>query len=175
MERKTKVEFISSWAIVIVGAILMVLPLFGVVEVEKVFLGTMLAYVIINVLKNYLTIVAKDYTGFLSAGASLIVIILMIFLKIEDSPWNLALTLFIWIIMMSLIKLKKSDYYNDRKNKLWKLNVINLILFIISGVLTTLNLNYTGDVQIIILGAFLLINGILELMTPLCSYLLEKN
>ncbi len=153
----------------------MLLPLFDIIEVEKVFFVTMLIYGIINVIKNSLVIKTKDYSGFFIAGASLVVLILMFFLKIEDSPWNLALTLFIWIIIMSLIKLKKSDYYHDRKNKLWKLNIINLVLFIISGVLTTLNLNYTGDIQILVLGFFFLINGILELMNPICAYLLEKN
>ena len=76
---------------------------------------------------------------------------------------------------MSLIKLKEADYYHDRKNKLWLSNIISLVLFIISGILTTLNLYCTNDVQILILGFFFMINGILELMIPLTNHLLEKK
>ena len=97
------------------------------------------------------------------------------FLDINDSPWNLALVLFIWVILMSLTKLKESDYYHDRKNKLWVLNVVNLILFILVGILTSVNLFYTSDIQILIIGFFFLINGILELMDPIVAYILETK
>ena len=50
-----------------------------------------------------------------------------------------------------------------------------LILFILTGVLTSINLYYTGDVQILVLGFFFLINGILELMDPLAAYIMEKK
>ena len=76
---------------------------------------------------------------------------------------------------MSLNKLKESDYYHDRKNKLWELNIVNLILFILAGILTTLNLNQPGDMQILLIGFFFLINGILELMDPLVAYLISKK
>ena len=61
------------------------------------------------------------------------------------------------------------------KNKLWELNIVNLILFIISGILAAVSLNYTGEVQILVIGFFFLINGILELMDPLAAYLIEKK
>ena len=76
---------------------------------------------------------------------------------------------------MSLTKLKESDYYHDRKNKLWELNVVNLVLFIIAGIITTLNLYYTSDIQILVLGFFFLINGILDLMDPLVAFIINKK
>ena len=72
---------------------------------------------------------------------------------------------------MSLIKLKKADYYNDRRNKTWILEVVTLILFILSGLLTTINLYYENDIQVLVLGYFYLIHGILELVDPLTIYL----
>ena len=76
---------------------------------------------------------------------------------------------------MSLIKLKESDYYHDRKNKIWLLNIVNLVIFIISGIIASLNLYYTQDIQILVLGFFFLINGILELMDPLAGYIMENK
>ena len=104
-----------------------------------------------------------------------VILVLLLFLDINDSPWNLALCLFIWVILMSLTKLKESDYYHDRKNKLWELNVVNLIIFILTGILTAVNLYYTNDIQILVLGFFFLINGILELMDPLAGYIMSKK
>ena len=76
---------------------------------------------------------------------------------------------------MSLIKLKKADYYNDRKNKAWILEIITLILFILSGLLTTINLYYENDIQILVLGYFYLIHGILELVDPIALFLKDSK
>lgn len=172
MNRRTLVEFITGWLLVLIGGIMTVLPLFGVLNVKSVFILTIALYGIIHLVKNILILSFKEYSGFSTSFSSLLVLILMLFLDITE-PWNLALLLFIWIILMSLTKLKESDYYHDRKNKIWLLNVVNLVLFIITGIITTLNLYYTGDVQILVLGFFFLINGILDLMDPLAAYIIK--
>ncbi|MEG1647977.1 MAG: hypothetical protein RR325_04350, partial [Bacilli bacterium] len=117
----------------------------------------------------------KDYECLFTTFASLITFIVALKLDIQNVPWYLAVTLFIWIILMSLIKLKKADYYNDRKSNIWILKVVTLILFILTGLLATINLYYEADVQIIVLGFFYLIHGILELLDPLTIYLAEKK
>ena len=97
------------------------------------------------------------------------------FVDINDSPWNLALLLFIWVILISLTKLKEADYYHDRKNKLWLFNIVCLIVFILTGILATINLYCAGDIQILILGFFFVIIGILDVMEPLVNHLLGKK
>ncbi len=175
MDKRTLVEFVTAWFLVACGSIIMILPIFNIVNVKTIFIIIISLYGIIHIIKNLLILNAKDYTGFSTALASIVVLVLAMFLDINDSPWNLALILFIWIILMSLTKLKESDYYHDRKNKLWELNIVTLILFIITGVLTTINLYYTGDIQILVLGFFFLINGILDLMDPLVAYIITKK
>lgn len=175
MGKRTLAEFITAWFLVLCGAIITVLPIFDYSNVKNIFIIIISIYGIIHLIKNFYTLDTKDYSGFSTSGASLFILILLMFLDINDSPWNLALVLFIWVILMSLIKLKESDYYHDRKSKLWVLNIINLILFILCGVLTSVNLYYTGDIQILVLGFFFLINGILELMDPLVTYMLGKK
>lgn len=175
MNRRTLVEFITAWFLVLCGGIVTVLPIFNVTNVKIVFIIIIALYGISHLIKNFFIINSKDYSGFSTTLASIVALILMLFLDINDSPWNLALILFIWIILMSLTKLKESDYYHDKKNKLWELNMVNLILFILTGVLTAINLYYTGDIQILVIGFFFLINGILELMDPLVAYLIEKK
>lgn len=175
MDRRTLIEFITAWFLIILGVAITILPIFNIMNVKMIFIIIVALYGIVHLVKNFLMINAKDYSGFGISLSSVVALILMLFLDINDSPWNLALILFIWVILMSLTKLKESDYYHDQKNKLWKLNIVNLILFIITGLITAINLYYTGDIQILVLGFFLLINGILELMDPLAAYLIEKR
>ena len=175
MDRRTLTEFITAWILVVIGGVVTILPIFNIVNVRTVFTIIISLYGIIHLIKNIFILNAKEYSGFSTAGASVFSLILMLFLDVNDSPWNLALILFIWVILMSLIKLKESDYYHDRKNKIWLLNVVNLIIFIITGVLSAINLYYTGDIQILVLGFFFLINGILELMDPLSVYIISKK
>lgn len=174
MDRRTLVEFITAWILILLSCIVIVLPIFNVLNVKMVFISIIAIYGIIHLFKNFTTLASKDYSGFGTSFNSVIILILMMFLDI-NKPWNLALTLFIWIILMSLTKLKESDYYHDRKNKLWKLNICNLLLFILVGILTTINLYYPSEVQIIVLGFFFLIHGILELMDPLVAYITLKK
>lgn len=175
MDRRTFVEFITAWILILTSCIVMVLPVFDFNNIKVVFISIIAIYGISHLFKNFTILESKEYSGFSTSLNSVVILILMLFLDINDSPWNLALLLFIWIILMSLTKLKESDYYHDRKNKLWKLNVFNLLLFILVGILTTVNLYYTSDIQILVLGFFFLIHGILELMDPLVAYIIEKK
>ena len=175
MNRRTLVEFVTAWILIFIASVVILLPVFNINNVKNIFIAVIAFYGIIHLFKNIYILNYKEYSGFSTAISSVAILGIMFFLDIHDSPWNLALVLFIWIILMSLIKLKESDYYHDRKNKLWVLNVVNLILFILSGVLATINLYYTSDIQILVLGFFFLINGILELMDPIVAFILEKN
>lgn len=174
MDRRTLVEFIIAGILILISCVVLVLPIFNVDNIKMVFISIISLYGISHLIKNFTTLASKDYSGFGTSLNSVIVLVLMMFLDVNE-PWNLALILFIWIILMSLTKLKESDYYHDRKNKLWKLNICNLLLFILVGILTTINLYYPSEVQILVLGFFFLIHGILELMDPLVAYIIEKK
>lgn len=175
MQRRTLVEFIVGWILILFAVIITVLPIFNIRNVKNIFIIIIASYGIIHLIKNIFILNYKEYSGFSTSLASMFILILLLFIDINDSPWNLALLLFIWIIFMSLIKLKESDYYHDKKNKIWLLNIVNLVIFIISGIIASLNLYYTQDIQILVLGFFFLINGILELMDPLAGYIMENK
>lgn len=174
MNKKQIVDLITATILIICGSILLVFPLFKIVNVKIIFMSILGLYALMNLIQFLLTKKAKDYEGLFTTIASLITLLISWQLKINETPWYLALTLFIWIICMSLIKLKKADYYHDRKNSIWILKIITLILFILTGLLTTINLYYTSDVQVLVLGFFYLVHGILELLDPLTLYLIEK-
>ena len=175
MKKKQIVDLIIALILILSGSILLVLPAMKIVNVKLIFMIILSLYGIVNLIQFILTKEAKDYEGLLTCIASFITVIIAYNLDINKVPWYLALTLFIWIILMSLIKLKKADYYNDRKKNIWILKIITLILFILTGLLTTVNLYYSKDIQVLILGYFFLIHGILELVDPITIFLIEKK
>ena len=175
MNRKQIVDVVIAVFLITCASLLLVLPIFHYIKIKTIFIGLFAIYSILNLIQYILTCKSKDIEGILTFFASLIALIIAWKLDIASVPWYLALTLFIWIIMMSLIKLKKADYYNDRRNSVWILKIITLVLFILCGLLATINLYYSADVQILIIGFFFLIHGILELLDPLTVYLLERK
>lgn len=175
MTKKIIVDFIVATALIILGSIILTFPLFKLVNVKYIFMGVLIFYGFMNLLQFLLTTKSKDYEGLFTMIASVITIILLGALDVENSPLNLALILFVWISMMSLIKLKKIDYYHDRQRKIWLLRMITLILFILSGLLSVINLYYEAEVQILVLGFFYFIHGILELVDPVTNYFLDNK
>lgn len=173
MKKKQIVDLVIAIFLILSGSLLLLFPLFHFIKVKIIFMGILGIYVILNLIKFFLTYKSNDYEGLFTSIASLIVLFITYKLDVSQVPWYLALCLLVWIILLSLIKLKKSDYYNDRKNKVWIFKIISLILFVLTGLLATLNLYYENDIQVLILGFFFLIHGILELFDPLANYLYE--
>lgn len=175
MNKKHIVDIITAVLLIVCGSVMLVLPAIHYIDVKTIFIGVLALYFILNLVQFLLTRKDKDYEGLFTSIASIIVIILALKLNIAKVPWYLALTLFIWVILMSLIKLKKADYYNDRKDTTWILKIISLILFILTGLLVTINLYYDASIQVLVLGFFFFIHGMLELFDPLSDYLIQKK
>ena len=173
MKRKELVDLITAVSLIILGSLVLILPLFKVFSIKYVFMSVLTFYGIMNLIQFILTSKEKDYEGLFTMIASIISLILLGFLEVENTPVNLALVLFMWIIMMSLIKLKKCDYYHDRHKKIYILKIVTLILFILIGLLTVINLYYEAEVQILVLGFFYFIHGVLELVDPITNFLVR--
>ena len=171
MEKKQKymIEIIIAIFMIISGAITLILPMVGISNVKEVvcFVFGFIALIyfggFIKCFKD------KDMESIATFLISLIACIL--YLALENKPINLALILLLFVGVVSLIRLKKADFYNDRRNKVWKVQIITLGLFILTGILTAVNLFYQSEVQLLMFGYFFLINGILELIDPLILYL----
>ena len=64
---------------------------------------------------------------------------------------------------MSVIKLIKLDYYHDRKNGMFYVNLVSFSLFLLLGLLTSINLYFTATVETLMLAFFFVCNGLLSL------------
>ena len=174
MAQKQKVDIIIALCLVLIGITLLVLPLFKITNIYHLMIFIFSAYTILNLIQFIATYKSKDYEGLFSALASLFTLVINIIFT-NPSPRTLSLILMSWIALMSLAKLKKIDYYHDRNDSMWQIRVFNLLFFILAGILTSINLAYSNDVQIIVIGFFMLVHGILEMFDPIVKTLLAHS
>lgn len=173
--KKAKIDFITSMIMIISSGLIMLLPLLNINNIKYSFLIVMSIYLISNLINYVLVKSSKDREGLYTAAVSLICIALVFVLNIESNPVNLAIVLLIWTMGMSLVKLKKADYYHDRENSLWLVLILTLFIFIFAGLLTAVNLYCSSSVQVLMIGNFFFINGVLDMIDPIINYIKEKN
>ena len=169
MKKKQKVDLVIAILLMLEGVVLALLPNFKINELEKILFGVMMVYATINLTQFLLTKESKDYEGLYESILSYVTAIAGSVFNLFTNTLEIAVTLFAWLALMSLIKLKKCDYYHDQSNKMWIIKVVTLVLFII----TCINLCYSKNVQVLLIGLFFYIHGILELVDPLTNYLKE--
>jgi uncharacterized membrane protein HdeD (DUF308 family) len=112
--------------------------------------------------------------GLYTALSSVLVGVADLFLPF-DNNLVLPLSIMSWTILMSIIKVVKADYYNDRKDITWKYKMVTLIVFMVISVLTSVALNYNSNVQVLIMGYYFIINGILEVSEVIVKYLTTRK
>lgn len=173
MKKKEIVDLVVASALVIFGSLLLTFPVLNITNVKFVFIGVLTFYGVMNLAQFLSTSNSRDYEGLFTMVASMICLVVLGFINVDNSPKNLALVMLLWIILMSLIKLKKCDYYHDRHKKIYILKLITLIIFILIGLLTVINLYYDARVQVLVLGYFYFVHGILELVDPITNYLMQ--
>lgn len=173
MKKKELVDFIVGLLLMFLAVCIILLPTFKITNIKIVLLTIFGFYTMFKITSFILIYKEKDYESLftsLVSGSSLIATSL-----IELTTKNIALILMIWMGLMSLIKLKKADFYHDRENKMWILRLLILFIFIASGLLTSINLFYDNSVQILLIGYFFLVNSVLDTISPLVEYISRGN
>ena len=168
-KKKYELEILVALISILTGAVSLILPFVGVNDCKTVLIvafGLMTfvsAFLYVNKPKD------KDYESLYTFIVNLVLLILAIIIRLN--PINLALMLLLYVMFLSLIRLKKADFYHDHRNGMWQVNIITLGILILTGILTSINLYYQSEIQILMFGYFFLINGVLELIDPLVLFL----
>lgn len=174
MKKKEIVDLITSLSLLILACCILLLPTFKVTDLRLILLLVFGFYTILKITQFILVFKAHDYESLCTCIISLVCALAVYFLKLSTE--NIALIILIWMAVMSLVKLKKADFYHDRKSNMWKLRLFMLFVFIASGLLTGINLMYSSSVQILIIGYFLFVNSVLDAIDPIAEYLMgTKN
>lgn len=173
MKTKQFVDIIIEGVLLLFGLLIMILGIVGYSKIKVVFVSALFTYAIFNFIQYYLTRKSKDMEGLYTALASVLVGIADLYFPFTNNV-VLPVSIMVWSILMSIIKVIKADYYNDRRDRVWKFKMVSLCVFMVISVLTSVALNYNNNVQVLIIGYFFVINGILELSEPIVKYLLGK-
>ena len=89
----------------------LLLPTFKITDVELVLALIFGFYALIKLTNFILIIKEHDFESLFTSIVSIGCFISIFFLNL--TPKNIALILLIWLGLMSLIKLKKADFYHD--------------------------------------------------------------
>ena len=174
MKKKQKVDLTVALLLTLYAIIVLIMPLVKLYNIKIVVITTFSFYGLVNLIRFIILKGTRDYEGLHYTLTSFGM--LLVFLSIKNpSPRNLALVLFGWIALNSLAKLKKADYYNNRRDRMYKYGLLDLTIFLIAGIIACINLAYPADVQTLIIGFFLLVNGILEVFDPIFKSLIAHG
>jgi len=172
MKNKKNVDLLTAIFLIVISIILLLFPILKITNLKWSLFGIMILYSVSNLIQFILTRKAKDYEGIAISICSLTIGLVGLMFKLYQTPIKVAITLLTWVALMSLIKLKKADYYHDQNSSLWKISMATLVIFVLIGILTSFNLYHAEDIQTIILGFFFFIHGLLELMEPVAIHFL---
>ncbi len=177
MKKKLVYDSLAAGVITLLGIVLLMFPEGIFEDMNSILFIVMATYTAVKLLQYFLTRVPKDrdYENLLTAIACVLAATSALVFNFQDSAMVLAFTIIGWVFIVGIVKLVKVDYLMDRKNNMWYIKMIDFTLFVLIGVLTTVNLYYSTIVQTLILGFYLVLNGGLELIYPVVSHLLEKN
>ncbi len=173
MKRKEVIDFITNISLLILSCIILLFPTLKITDVKLVLELIFSFYTILKFTGFILVFKEHDYENLFTSLVSLGSLISLFFIKLTTQ--NIALILLVYLGFMSIIKLKKADFYHDRSNKMWILRLFILFTFLILGLILSLNLMHENSVQILIIGFYFVINSLLDTIDPLTSYLMRSN
>ena len=174
MKKEQKTDFIFATLLMLTGVGLIVCPLFNFTNIKLIFSIVMGIYALANLGLFIINYKSKDFEGLLTFFASIAAGVCNYIYYDGKYPVILSLSVILWIMMMSIVKLNKADYYNDKKDRMWKLMVFLLIMFLIIGLVTAISLSNNDVTTTIVLGYFFFIHGLFEMIDPLVKYLIKS-
>lgn len=161
--KKNKINLICSAILLLVGLAMFILPWIKILDPVKILYVVFSIYALVKLVEYFLTRNGSDLENLYTAIASALAAISGFRFINYEPTMVLSMTLASWVAVMAIIKLIKLDYYHDRENGMLYVNLITFSLFILLGLLTSINLYFNETVQYIMLAFFFVVNGLLML------------
>ena len=164
------VGILCSMAIFMMGVMYLTIPsYYGLaamysVNANNLFVSGLLMFACVNLVKYI--VVGKNpttervYMTVASAGSGALNIILGGFF--DNQHMVLAVSIMVFVLSITTVKLFTIDYYHDRKDAFFYIETMLLVLFLIVGIVVSVNLFSDSTIQTIMLGFLFIIIGILD-------------
>ena len=170
-EENALASFLCSFIIFALGVFILCCPVLHILDFTFVYPLFFGVYALTDLVLFALSYHRKEYSNFIAFLVSFILFVMGFLMNLVSSPQSVAISLLVFVLVNTLAKLKRADYYHDRKSKLWTVEITFLVMFFITGVLTSMNFAWGEEVQILVLGFFALICGIFKVVESLVLYL----
>ncbi len=122
-------------------------------------------------LANYNT---KEFSHFFLGVIGIISFSILYCSNILTSIRGCSFFFFLFALLTCFIKLKKADYFHDRKNILWRMELSFLFLYFLATILFCVNLVQKDSVLTLLFGFYILFIGSLEFMEAMVFNLKGK-
>ncbi len=152
-------NYISSFILIFYGFFLCCANLFHLQNLS-LFLG--IFFFLYGSLKLTIFIFEKNKMDLFSSIIGILFGCVFYLLDVMSSPRNLAIFILLFALCKSFIKLKKADFYHDRKSKYWLIEVANLLFFLGLSILVSINLSFEENVLFLIFGLYSFFLGVLD-------------
>ena len=164
---KSFISFITSIGLIFYGAFLLCTSLFHLSDFRiyvTIFFGL---YGVLHLMDYLFAENKKEYTPLLSGVLGILFGGVGIFYNYVEDPKNFAMAILLFALLLCFIKLKKADYFHDRKSKFWLIEVASLIFFLLLSILISMNLNFSENVLFLIFGFYSFFIGVFEFFETL--------
>lgn len=112
----------------------------------------------------------KEFSNLFLFIIGILFFVISIYGNFLNEPRIFSMFILGWTLLVSLVKLKKADYFHDRKNKLWLVEMTCLVLFLISEILFCIQLDNDREIVMVLLGYSIYTVGIFELLEAILIF-----
>lgn len=160
----------GSGVILFLGLCFLLFPLLHITDVTLVFRIFLAIFTLISVVEFKAQYKNKEYSSFLVFLISILLLIGSFLFPLTEQPRSLALSLLVWILFVSVAKIKRADFFHDRKSKVWCLEISLFFLLFFNGICTCINFAFSEVTTVLSFGYFTFLCGVLEIQESLLLY-----
>jgi len=163
------VSLLLAGALFISGIAIMTLPSYygklkmSDYEINNLFISFSIIFTLVNIFKY--GILKKNPTReaiFLALVGVVSGIFNVLFIKHFSSSFTLSMSLLVFTVLVTVVKLFTIDYYHDREDAFFYIETMLLIIFFIMGLMLAFNLFDDKILQAMMLGFFIVLISILD-------------
>lgn len=146
------------------------------IDTNDLFVSMVLIYAVLNFIKYFL--LGKNPNNeniYISIASSLTGTLNVLLNEFLEKNIILGISLLIFVLLITGIKLFTVDYYHDRKDAYYYIEGLLLAIFFIVGIVTSLNLFSDSILQTIMLGFYFIIIAILDTVNTAIKTMLKAK
>lgn len=161
--------------IVIIGMLLMSYPALGMIKPVYFVSMTFYAVSFFTILAYFIKRNKNNYELLLISLNNILIATFMFVFQSEISNIVLGTSMIVYTLFNISIKGLYSYRYKSENNYMWSTKLIELVLLVLIGLLTAINLYSEMSVITLMFGYYFITYGIINLMEPVYCYLIESG